>query len=466
MQELDPKYVAELDKLGEEIQASDELATYLEEEEETDYQRLKETFEPRIGLLFDQVALEFPLQLIDFERHLLDVKFEGLFLPKILGYSILRGEVNDQFKYARPQSHFKAILLTICNSANFDILKKRIGQSIQIGFSLSSDIWITNLINSIDNKRIRYYLQSHKLDKYRVIKHRMAGYNRYKRQFKNDHYQTAEFPENVGELKVLFLPLYNFLLFRLGLKDADNGSILPRLRSFLEEKNFWGTIEHLRILGLHLGYFETDDAAQKKLGKKFNEIRGSMPEFQQNWLSFLMDMHEHTVGMTPEADLRLGAVVQTGDGDQLNGYYQLLEVIHGKGYINDEAQEAVKVFYNSHEGTSLVNECVRKAIFRYFNVFLSNLEPTDYSEFFEITKVMAIYIGIFRNQQFNQDLKILSMKYVHSCLKVFTDKRGKDYQDIKKFVTTTFQDLNFLKEKEVVELFKTRRKKKKPTPNA
>jgi hypothetical protein len=70
-------------------------------------------------------------------------------------------------------------------------------------------------------------------------------------------------------------------------------------------------------------------------------------------------------------------------------------------------------------------------------------------------------MNIFANQQFNQQLKELSLEYVSKLLKKYTDKRGKDYQDIKKFVTTTFQDLGFLKEKEVVEMFKTRRKRKK-----
>ncbi|MCB0644864.1 MAG: hypothetical protein KDC44_24630, partial [Phaeodactylibacter sp.] len=332
MQVLDPKYVTELDKLAEEIQASDELAAYLEEEEEADYQRLKELFEPRINLLYDQVAREFPLQLIEFERHLLNDKFEGLFLPKILGYSILRGEIKENFKYARPQTHFKDILLTICNSANFDILKKRIGQSIQIGFSLSSDIWITNLINSLDNKRIRYFLQSQKLDKYRVIKDRKAGYDRYKRQFLNDYFQTAEFPENRGELKVLFLPLYHFLLFRLGKSDMDNSSILPRLRTFLDEKSFWESSEHLRVLGLYLGFFETDESWVEKMTKLFNDIRKKMPEFQQHWLEFLMEMYAHPVGLPAAADLRLAAVIKAGKAkDDLGKYYDLVEVVHGKG---------------------------------------------------------------------------------------------------------------------------------------
>ncbi len=52
------------------------------------------------------------------------------------------------------------------------------------------------------------------------------------------------------------------------------------------------------------------------------------------------------------------------------------------------------------------------------------------------------------------------MAYVRKLLKKYTDKRGKDYQDIKKFLSRTFKDFEFLKEKEIVELFKTRRKKK------
>ena len=52
------------------------------------------------------------------------------------------------------------------------------------------------------------------------------------------------------------------------------------------------------------------------------------------------------------------------------------------------------------------------------------------------------------------------MAYIKKLLKKYTDKRGKDYQDIKKFVQVNFLELGFLKQKEIVELFKTRRKKK------
>ena len=80
-----------------------------------------------------------------------------------------------------------------------------------------------------------------------------------------------------------------------------------------------------------------------------------------------------------------------------------------------------------------------------------------YHEYFEINKVMVSYINTFSNQRFNQNIKELSMKYIQKLLHHFADKRSKDYQDIKKFVTTTFLDLSFKSEKELAEIFKTKK---------
>ena len=69
-------------------------------------------------------------------------------------------------------------------------------------------------------------------------------------------------------------------------------------------------------------------------------------------------------------------------------------------------------------------------------------------------------MDIFGNQEFNLRLRDLSMKFLERCMKAFTDKRSSQYQDVKHFVMDKFPDWGFMKEKEVVELFKTRRKRK------
>ncbi|MEZ4957105.1 MAG: hypothetical protein R2825_26335 [Saprospiraceae bacterium] len=460
MLELNKSYLDELEKLAKNIQESDELAQYLEEEEDEQYEQLKSNFEPLIHQIYEKVASEDPLQLISLEKRLMENDFEGLFLPRMLGYSVLRGELNEQYKYVMPQDHFKELLMAICHSPNFEILKKRIGQSIQIGFALSSDIWITNLFAPIENKRIRYFLQSQKLDKYRTLSGRISGYQIFKRQFKSFNYMTADFPKNKGELKVLWSALKEFLIFRIERK-LNNTSLLPFLKNFISNEEFKGQDEHLQIMGVTAMFLDLDEENRAFLSKHFNETRAKHPEFLEKWLSLVLELQlSDRVDVDAAADSRVSALVDKSINDDLTAYYNLMDIIHGIGYVNEEAMEAVKTFYNRHEGTSLINECVRHTIFNYFAKLLNNLEVTDYQELFSLSKIYIVYIKIFANEKFNLDVKGLSMRYIKKLLKKYTDKRGKDYQDIKKFVSTTFQDLNFLKEKEVVELFKTRRKRK------
>ena len=66
---------------------------------------------------------------------------------------------------------------------------------------------------------------------------------------------------------------------------------------------------------------------------------------------------------------------------------------------------------------------------------------------------------IFSNEKFNQDVQALNQEFINRLLKKFNDKRGKDYQEIKKFVSAHFAELEFMKEKDIAELFKTKRKK-------
>ena len=149
--------------------------------------------------------------------------------------------------------------------------------------------------------------------------------------------------------------------------------------------------------------------------------------------------------------------------DNLTAYYRLMNVIHTQGYTHADSVEAMRNFYGNYPGLSDINEAARRTILRYIGNFLGNISVEDYSEYFELSKIFPIYTDLFGNQQFNQSLKAICLRYIKRLLKRFTDKRGKDYQDIKKFVNTSFIDLGFMKPKELVEMFKTKRKKKSTT---
>lgn len=108
--------------------------SYLEEETPELYKTLQEAYEPLVAEIYQEVADDHPLQILELEKVLLNPFFEGLFLPRILGYSVLRGEINEEIKYSRPQEHFKEVLVAIANSTNFDVMNKELDKPSNWGF--------------------------------------------------------------------------------------------------------------------------------------------------------------------------------------------------------------------------------------------------------------------------------------------------------------------------------------------
>ncbi len=461
MQPLDDKYYQSLSQLAGNIQASPTLAQYLEEEEDELYQTLRQEFEPALSELHHQVAAQAPLQLVTFEKYMLDPLFEGLYLPRVLGYSVLRGEINEQqYKYVRPNDHFKNILLAICQSPHFEQLKKRIGQSIQVGFALSSDIWITNLLGLIENKRIRYFLQQQKNDRYRDPKDRVELYGRYSNQFRNELYYSADFPSAKGEMKANFSALRQFLLKRFEV-GGDNSSLQSQIKGFLDNAEFHGTPEYVEMLAMYGNFMDLPDADREEFSAHFARERRYFPEFDEQYLKFLIVLYDSKADFNATNDARMLAVADKSPLDKISDYYRIAEKIHGLGYVHPDSIEAVQDFYSAHEGLSVETECLRRLILKYFGKLISGLTVREYADYFELTKIFSVYMRIFDNQEFNQVVEKHSMVYISKLLRVFVDKRAKDYQDVKKFVSTQFVDLGFMKDKEVVEMFKTRRTRKK-----
>jgi hypothetical protein len=458
MNTVDQKYLTSIESIKSGIQNSDLLATYLDTEEEEDYLALKNYFEPQISELHEKVAAENPLQLVNFERKLFNEGFEGLYLPRILGYSVLRGEINERIKYIRPQDHFKDIIVTICNSLNFDQLKNRIGQTMQVGFGLSSDIWISNLKGLFSNKKIVAFLDSQRLPKYRDAKNRLTGLVKFRKQFESLNYHTTDFAENITELKLKAPSMKSFLIYR-SVKEFDNSQLIEPIKKLVSDPNLMHAPEFVELLTVAGLYYDLDAEGKEQYQSSLNKLREE-EGFGEKFFGFYNNLLEDKNGLTAEMDKRMSSNVSRTQSDELSAYFNVLDAIHSKGYIHEEAIEAVRGFYDSHEGLSVYNECLRNHLKNYFETFLGNIDEESYQEYFEINKTFTTYMDIFSNQEFNQDIKAMSLKYVKRLKKRYTDKRGKDYQDIKKFVKTTFIDLGFMKEKEIVELFKTRRKPK------
>ena len=449
-------YKKKLDAIKSQIQDSELLKQYLEEEDETFYNELKDQFEPVIEGLHVEVAEKHPLQLVEFEDQLCDEGFEGLFLPRILGYSVLRGALNDSFKYIRPQEQFKRILLTICNSLNFESLSQRIGQTIEVGFALSSDIWITNLLAEIKNKRVRQFLDDHKLLKYRDIRSRHTAYIKYKKQFRNFNFLTASKPTSSSELKIEFKSIVNFLVFR-GSLSLDASSVYEFISGIISDANLAKSNEHLEILLLIGLLFDLKDKEAKGLSEGLSTYEPK--DDTQPFFTTLRKIQTLPYGIKEEDYSRLHGILEASNLKEFKGFFSLCNDVNAIGYINSDAIEKVRAYYNKNQGLSLQNECLRNFIFQKFEKFMSTLDEGDFGDYFELNKTFTVYMSIFSNEKFNQGVKGISMTYIKKLLKKYTVKRSKDFQDIKRFVSTTFHDLGFLNEKEIKDLFKTRRKR-------
>ena len=459
MEVLNSNYLQALKDISTSIQNSENLAAYLDEEDENLYKALQEEFEPVINEIYEQVANENPLQLEDFEKQLLNESFEGLFLPKILGYAVLRGYVDKNFKYAVPQNHFKDILLAICNSPNFEQIKKRIGQTTQIGFALSSDIWITNLIESIENKKIKAFLMSLKSDALRDLDKRKDAYFKYKNQFAYVNFHSADFPETSIQLISSYHSLKSFLLYRAS-HDLDNTSLISHLKDFIGNKNLSGSTEHLDLLIITGLMFPMDEALKNAYTTTFSEVYNGDSKVISNFFMLYDDLlNDKEIAILPAHEMNLANLLKTIDSEELKAYFATVNEIHAKGFVHTDAIDAVRAFYDGHKGLSQENDCVRAVIMGYITRFLNNLEEDNYVDYFEINKIITAYIGIFSNEKFNQAIKESSLNYANKCFVKYTDKRSKDYQDIKKFVASSFVELGFLTEKQVIEMFKTKRKK-------
>ncbi len=458
MELLSKSYEEKLKIIAGAIQDSELLNNFLLEEGEEEYKQLIEAFEPAIAEFYDEVAANNPLQIIDLENKLSEPEFEGLFLPRMMGFSVLRGVVDEHFKYLRPQDHFKDLLNKMCHHANFEMIKVRVGQTLQVGFALSSDIWITNFIETISNKKIKTFLLAQKLDKYRTFEGRRTGYLKYKRQFENYIFHSFEMPKSSAELKSSFPAIETFLQARLR-KNLDNGTVKPIFFEMLVNKELINTPEYPKLLLLAGKYFELEESDQLTL-KGYFQSAAKIPFFNERYFEYLRDLLFMGEPVNFLADVNMLEVLGEDDKSEIGHYYATCAILYIDNLLEEEIVDSVKAFNAKYDGLSLNNECLRLNVLRHFQQSFKELTPEDYSRWFELNKIFAAYMEIFQNQRFNLSIKDLSVKYLKALLKYYTDKRGKDYQDIKKFSSRIFLDYNFFKDKEIKEFFKTPRTKK------
>ena len=230
--------------------------------------------------------------------------------------------------------------------------------------------------------------------------------------------------------------------------------------SFISNDELMNSSSHYKIAILLGHFFELEGKDLINLQALFSKYRANAIDFDEMFFDYLMELYDEGLQFNEQTDQKMLLILSEDKSDDLSSYHALMTKVHRLGFSNDESIQAISAFYNEHEGLSTVNQILRTAVLHFVNRFLSNIEEEQYEDFFRIVKIYAPYMHTFANQRFNQGLKEASLKYVKRLIKHYPDKRGKDYQDVKKFVTSTFLDHGFYNEKQIAEIFKTRRKKR------
>ncbi len=462
---LEKQYADYLTKYKEAIQSSDLLAQFLDTEEEEDYKAFSGAFEPPLVQLYQTVATDNPLQLMPLEYAFLEAEFEGLMISKILGFAILRGAINDQYHYKRPQEQLADILNFVATSNNFTEISNRIGQAVEVAFMVSSDIWTTSLIESVKLLSVRNFFNQHRDEKYVHLPERKKEYLNYKRQFAGENFYTFIPPSDTTSFFQEYDKMVDFLTYRILHKLPDQ-SYQSELLDFLENEDFQGYDEYMYLLVLIVNFVNFDKDHQAEVKKLFNKRRKNDPNFSKKYFDNLLKAFDTELYFGFDADQRVDELLDKKIDDDLIKYYDTTTLVAQKGFVHEDAIASVQDKYNNHKGLSSFNEALRHSILGHFKNVIRNLDVESYTDYFELNKTIVPYVNIFDNQHFNQELKKELVTYINKLKKRYTDKRGRDYQDIKKFVMSSFQDLGFMTEKELKEFFKTKRKPKPKEPAA
>ena len=274
------------------------------------------------------------------------------------------------------------------------------------------------------------------------------------------NYLTVDIPTNKAELTNRINNLVKFLETRDS-KGLSHASYEKEIQNLLDQDDLHTTKEFVRLANTLLKLEHISDGLKGNVANVINGLRKNYDRFNEVYFDLLEQRLTELSNVDVTFDRAMASILDKDIKDDMLKFYELMEVMHSKGYIHEDTIEDVRKFYNAHEGLSTINQCLRLTVSGYFAQLLNNLEVDDFRDYFELSKIFDIYINLFANEAFNQRVKRANLAYIKRLLKHYTDKRSKDYQEIKKFVSIAFVDMGFLSEKEVIELFKTRRKRKK-----
>ena len=448
---LDEQLVTSLDEIKDAIQNSEQLQNYLESEEQDDFDILRAAVEPAIHELYVQVSTELPTQLIAFEKYLLDEGFEGIYVGKILNYAVLRASLNDDYKFNVFQDHIQEIILTIANSVNFEVLKKYTKQGLQASFAFGTDVWVTNLLSEVTGKKVSEYLLSLKPQKKDYFAQRKSLSVSMKRQFNELSVYSFGAPKDLPT----FVQYSKDITFNLKtkLEKGENADIFaPIVTEILANPAFELDNAYVSLLTIAALSIQFEDD-QVELIQKLSTKVLAKPSAVDLFYHSLVTVLENKKLLNPTAVANLNQVF-SGDTNEYAAIINTIHKIFEQGFEDEEILTVTVDHLKSFGDLDIQGEIIRDAVRYDFNNKVKALPSTKYVAFFDLFKIIEKYIVAFDNQKFTNDVKNITLYQVSEYIRLLTNRRSQEYQEVKNFLSSTLVNLGFLAEKEVKEMLK------------
>ena len=141
-------------------------------------------------------------------------------------------------------------------------------------------------------------------------------------------------------------------------------------KGFVNNKKLGRGPEHLEILLMIGLFFDLKEADAKALA-------GRLDEYKDGGEEAIFDMFVKIQGSKKpvfEEDYnRFATIIEKTKLEALNKFVKTTVQVNQLGYINPEAIEVAKFYYEGNRGTSIQNACFRNFIFAKFKKFMSSL---------------------------------------------------------------------------------------------
>ena len=355
---LEEQYVAELNELKVAIQNSEELQALLDSEENDDFTKLRGAFEPQIHALYEKVSDVAPLQIFALEKALLDVDFEGVYLGKILNYTLLRASVNGDYKANLPNDTLEEAILAFAGSVNFDFLKKVSKQALQVAFAVASDVWITSLLQGIGNRKIVEYLQGLKPYKREFLKQRTSMYVSLRKQFSDTVLYTFAVPKDLPTFRQ-YVPEIVFNLEKRISLDASVASFSGVLSDLLSKPEFLKSANFGDLL-LSAGLFVEFTEGEKEAFASNVKTLFSTPANVTTFIAALNDKLKTKKYVGAAQVARLTELL-TGSAENLDIVFQGVNQVYQEG-LQSEISESIVELAKSFPDLSIEAKTIRTAV--------------------------------------------------------------------------------------------------------